>query len=328
MKRNHSAQTPVSQQPVRLVDVGPRIEFLPEIKRFDWNRLQRQLPSIAVSALSLVLVAHLTVGSGATLVPAAPELNATTATVSLAQQTDLQLIAAIENSLSAEQLGAESLLLSRSRSDADVLASETITPTESLASLTDESTPSEPADHAPASPEPEPTEPTVTEPVPTTAATTAPTTAPTAAPTAAPAAVKASAPVAVDSDSALSAAQQQEIIELCRSLIGVPYVYSGTSPSGLDCSGFTLYIYRELFGITLPHKSSDQTQVGTGVAKSDARVGDILCFDWDYDGTCDHVAIYIGNDHYVNASRSRGKVAEQVANFDKDPIIAVRRLIN
>lgn len=328
MKRNHSAKTPVAHQPVRLVDVGPRIEFLPEIKRLDWSRLTRQLPSIAVSALSFILVAHLTVGTGATLVPAASELNTAAAPVSLAQQTDLQLIAAIENSLSAEQLGAESLLLSRSRLTADLLADETTLPTESLASLTDEPAPSEPADRAPATPEPAPTEPAATEPAPTTAPTTAPSTAPTATPTAAPVAAQVSAPVAVDSESALSAEQQQDIIELCRSLIGVPYVYGGTSPSGLDCSGFTLYIYRELFGITLPHKSSDQTQVGTGVAKSAARVGDILCFDWDYDGTCDHVAIYIGNGHYVNASRSRGKVAEQVANFERDPIIAIRRLIS
>ncbi|MDD2533485.1 MAG: C40 family peptidase [Eubacteriales bacterium] len=322
MKKNQPDQTHVQFMPVRLIDVGPVIQFPPKINHIDWNRVQRQLPTAGISILTFVLVAHLTVGSGAAIAVQVPNarINDTSATLT---STDVVLFSAIENGLSAEQLGAESLMLNRSRTLATLL-DETI-PSESAA--TTESTAAEPIVAEPDVTEPKQTEPIKTEPAVTEPIVAAPVA--TAAPTETIAAPQtASAPVAVDADSAMTAKQQQDIIELSRSLLGVPYVYAGTSATGLDCSGFTLYVYRELFDITLPHKSSDQTKVGTGVAKADARVGDILCFDWDYDSTCDHVAIYIGNGHYVNASRSRGLVAEQIANFDKDPIIAVRRLIN
>jgi len=125
----------------------------------------------------------------------------------------------------------------------------------------------------------------------------------------------------------LSPDQETALKELSRSLIGVPYVLGGTTPSGLDCSGFTLYIYDEIFGISLPHKASDQARTGTAVKSSDVKTGDILCFDWDYNGSVDHVGLYVGGGHYVNASRSRGEVCELVANFSSNPITTIRRII-
>lgn len=312
MKRNqpHSSSRPSAS--IRLVDVGPKIEFLPHIKHIDWAKVHKQLPTAGITALTVVLVAHLTIGSGAAMVAATP----VTQTPDQAA-TPMTIFEAIDNSLSVEQLGAESLLISRSRAVAQELA------VPALMTVTDEeqsgeTPPAETASTTVSAPtEAAPAEPAATEP------------APTQVPTPEPApAQKASAPVAVDTQSALTAEQQQQIVDFSRSLLGVPYVYAGTTASGLDCSGFTLYVYRELFGLTLPHKSSDQVNIGTGVDRSQARIGDILCFDWDYNEVCDHVAIYIGNSHYVNASQSRGKVTEQVADFAKDPIIAVRRLIN
>jgi cell wall-associated NlpC family hydrolase len=78
----------------------------------------------------------------------------------------------------------------------------------------------------------------------------------------------------------------------------------------------------------LPHKASEQVRIGTAVRKQDSRTGDILCFDWDHDGICDHVGLSVGGSHYVNASRSRGEVCELVADFASDPILTVRRIIN
>lgn len=353
MKRNQTFQTKIAEGQVRLLDVGPRIEFFPDIKRFDWRRVQRQLPTAGVSVLTFVLVAYLTIGNGAAVAPDPPASNIAGQN---SARSNFALLEAIENSLSAEQLGAESILLSRSRTYETVWSEEQIQPSEPLPAETEAVSKQFSAakeallDPANTKTEADLSAETIADAQETVATTRATTTTATTASTAAttttatatttniapatvaaltvPAVLPASTPVAVDTSSAMTTAQQQSIIELCRSLIGVPYVYAGVSASGLDCSGFTLYIYHELFNITLPHKAGAQTESGIGVAKSDARIGDILCFDWDGDSVCDHVAIYIGNNHYVNASRSRAKVAEQIVNFDQDPILTVRRLIN
>ena len=49
----------------------------------------------------------------------------------------------------------------------------------------------------------------------------------------------------------------EAVVEEALKYLGVPYAYGGASPSGFDCSGFTLYIY-SLFGYSLPHSATSQ----------------------------------------------------------------------
>lgn len=83
------------------------------------------------------------------------------------------------------------------------------------------------------------------------------------------------------------------IVEYAISFVGCPYVYGGSSPSGFDCSGFTMYVYAH-FGISLPHSANAQAGYGTLVSASEAQPGDLVT----YNG---HAAIYIGNNMIVNA---------------------------
>ncbi|MCR5615203.1 MAG: C40 family peptidase [Saccharofermentans sp.] len=94
----------------------------------------------------------------------------------------------------------------------------------------------------------------------------------------------------------------------CKSYIGVPYVYSGSSPSGFDCSGFVKYCFLNYYGVYLPHSAHSQSQLGTEVSADQIAVGDIVCFDYDGDGRIDHSGIYIGGDTVVHASSSKGQV--------------------
>jgi cell wall-associated NlpC family hydrolase len=130
--------------------------------------------------------------------------------------------------------------------------------------------------------------------------------------------------------STLTAAQKQAIIDLARSCLGIRYHYGYATPSeGFDCSGFTCYIYKTLFNITLPRSAKDQSKAGVAVRRSEIEVGDIICFDWDYPrGVCDHVGIYIGGGHYIHAAYSKGKVLESVIDFSSNPVISIRRIIH
>jgi lipoprotein Spr len=86
--------------------------------------------------------------------------------------------------------------------------------------------------------------------------------------------------------------------------IGTKYVAGGVSTSGFDCSGFTRYVFDKI-GITLPHQSASQYQMGTAVSRDEMRPGDLVFFNTSGKGIS-HVGIYVGDGQFAHASSSRG----------------------
>ena len=86
-----------------------------------------------------------------------------------------------------------------------------------------------------------------------------------------------------------------EVVPIALSYLGVPYRWGGASPSGFDCSGFTMYVYGKI-GISLPHYVSWQYQYGRAVSRSQLAPGDLVFFDG-----LGHVGIYIGGGRFVHA---------------------------
>jgi cell wall-associated NlpC family hydrolase len=76
---------------------------------------------------------------------------------------------------------------------------------------------------------------------------------------------------------------------------GVPYVYGGATPAGFDCSGFVKYVYAQ-FGISMPHSSTAQGNMGTRISVADAVPGDLVVSDG-------HIGFYAGNNKILHASR-------------------------
>jgi peptidoglycan DL-endopeptidase CwlO len=72
---------------------------------------------------------------------------------------------------------------------------------------------------------------------------------------------------------------------------GQPYAYGAAGPSRFDCSGFTMYVFKQL-GRSLPHSSAQQARVVTRVADSAKKPGDLI-FTY-HGGTIGHVGIYAG----------------------------------
>ena len=106
------------------------------------------------------------------------------------------------------------------------------------------------------------------------------------------------------SEAPISSEKAQEIIAYAKKFMGVKYVFGGASPSGFDCSGFTMYVFNK-FGINLPHSASSQAGLGLAVSKSDLVPGDLVFFQ-TYKSGISHVGIYIGNNNFLEASSSRG----------------------
>ncbi|WP_066633889.1 C40 family peptidase [Desulfolucanica intricata] len=97
---------------------------------------------------------------------------------------------------------------------------------------------------------------------------------------------------------------RQGIVNTARNLLGRPYAWSGSTPSGFDCSGFTYYVMRQ-HGISLPRTSF--AQFGAGVSTSQPQPGDLVFFT-TYQAGASHVGIYIGSGQFIHCSSARGQV--------------------
>ena len=100
------------------------------------------------------------------------------------------------------------------------------------------------------------------------------------------------------------------IVETAKQYLGTRYVYGGASPSGFDCSGFTMYIYGK-YGYSLSHTATGQWQsgVGTKVYSIGAlQPGDLVFFNdpsRNAGKACSHAGIYIGGGQFIHSSSSR-----------------------
>jgi cell wall-associated NlpC family hydrolase len=107
-----------------------------------------------------------------------------------------------------------------------------------------------------------------------------------------------------------------QIVDLARSQLGVPYVWGGGSPgSGFDCSGLTQWVYRQS-GQNLPRTAQQQFDATVRIPVSDLRPGDLLFFQHTYASseTITHVGIYVGNGLMINAP-SEGDVVREAPAF-------------
>lgn len=81
----------------------------------------------------------------------------------------------------------------------------------------------------------------------------------------------------------------------------VPYVWGGSSLSGMDCSGLVDYVYANAEGKQLPHNTVALESYVNQHSVSEAQSGDILF--WGNHGSTYHCAIYIGNNQFVAAAK-------------------------
>ena len=108
------------------------------------------------------------------------------------------------------------------------------------------------------------------------------------------------------SGSTLGDGNVAKMINYAKRYLGVDYNYGRSSSSGFDCSGFTMFVYRNV-DVDLPHSAAGQANLGLAVEKSQLKAGDLVFFETVRSGIS-HVGIYIGNNHFIHASSGVGHV--------------------
>ena len=122
----------------------------------------------------------------------------------------------------------------------------------------------------------------------------------------------------------------QEIVEYAKQYLGYPYVYGGAGSSSFDCSGFTMYIYKN-FGYSLSHSARAQSKMGTYVEKENLQPGDLVFFlDYETMDDIGHCGIYIGDGNFIHASSGTGycvKISTLLSGSYDRRYATARRLI-
>ncbi len=84
--------------------------------------------------------------------------------------------------------------------------------------------------------------------------------------------------------------------------IGKPYQWGGVGPQSFDCSGLVMESWLAA-GVALPRVAADQYAAGTKVPMTGLVMGDLVYWASNPADptTIEHVAMYIGGGHMVNA---------------------------
>ena len=127
------------------------------------------------------------------------------------------------------------------------------------------------------------------------------------------------------SGSSTKQSRRSQLVNYALQFVGNRYVWGGTSlTNGVDCSGFTMRVM-EKFGVSLPHYSGSQAQMGKKVTSATMKPGD-LTFYAGSNGKVNHVAIYIGNGRIVHAASRRSGIKTSTWNY-RTPV-AIRSMLD
>jgi len=96
--------------------------------------------------------------------------------------------------------------------------------------------------------------------------------------------------------------------------IGVPHRSGGMDKRGIDCSGFTSILQKEVYNQWVPRVARQMAEQVKRKYEDELKEGDLIFFDFDGQ-KFSHVGVYLINNKFVHTSTSKGVIISDL----KDP---------
>ena len=114
-----------------------------------------------------------------------------------------------------------------------------------------------------------------------------------------------------ETSSASSSGDVSQMIRFAKEQLGKKYVWSTEGPNSFDCSGFAYYVLKNSGVSTGRYSAAGFSQVSSWEkieSKGDLQPGDLVFFTAPGSSRIGHTGIWLGNNQYIHASTSAGKV--------------------
>ena len=108
-----------------------------------------------------------------------------------------------------------------------------------------------------------------------------------------------------------------KVIEAGKKYEGTPYLYTGITERGMDCSGFIYASFYDALGMSVPRSSSALYSWVEAISLDNAQSGDLLFFKTNGSRVINHVGLYIGDRRFIHATSSGPKTGVIYSSLDE-----------
>jgi len=98
-----------------------------------------------------------------------------------------------------------------------------------------------------------------------------------------------------------------------------PYKFGGSDVNGVDCSGFTYVIEKQVYSVEIPRSTLQQSSFVSVKNITDLQEGDLIFLKLG-GSAVNHVGVYLQNGYFVHATSNMGLVIDNLT----DPYIQQR----
>jgi lipoprotein Spr len=104
------------------------------------------------------------------------------------------------------------------------------------------------------------------------------------------------------------------------------YLYGGKSKRGVDCSGYTGLLHKEIFNNSLPRSAKGQYEATKRISNDEMQMGDLVFFNTT--GGVSHVGVYLYNGYFTHSACTNGVTINHLnENYYKKRFIGAGRVI-